>query len=115
DPTANPLGGRLPSGSYRWELNPQPLVYKTSALPLSYGSAASNVEKASIGKRHNCCKSKFPARPQVPYLCPIRQDQQTPSPTTISPLQSDNTNMCQVQPPTRHVSLCTCKMLVKKT
>jgi hypothetical protein len=27
--------------SYRWELNPQPPVYKTGALPLSYGSANS--------------------------------------------------------------------------
>ena len=53
------LGGVLPLGSYRWESNPQHLVYKTSALPLSYASAANYAEKVSIGKRHRACKSKI--------------------------------------------------------
>ena len=54
--------------SYRWELNPQPLVYKTRALPLSYGSKAIRVESVSIGAWHRCCKSKFPASQYLPHV-----------------------------------------------
>src|SRR5206468_4874924 len=45
--------------SYRWELNPQPPVYKTGALPLSYGSAAP-AKNVSIGRPHKRCKRTFP-------------------------------------------------------
>src|SRR5262249_3064806 len=45
--------------SYRWELNPQPPVYKTGALPLSYGSGAP-AKNVSIGRPHKRCKRTFP-------------------------------------------------------
>ncbi len=40
-----PSGVPFPLGSQRWDLNPQPPVYKTDALPLSYAGGAGFSEK----------------------------------------------------------------------
>ena len=55
--------GRLPArASQRWDLNPQPSVYKTDALPLSYAGAACSVERVSIGRQYRPRKGTCPCK-----------------------------------------------------
>ena len=75
-----PLAARPPARrsfsftSYRRDLNPQPPVYKTGALPLSYGSAALLLRGKSEYRRSGTkmrCKPIFSPQPLQPLPAPV--------------------------------------------